>query len=77
VAKAILNNKKAKKIIGGGETIALLQRTKSKVKSQSPQRGTPLAGKSKLFISTGGGAMLAYLAGKKLVGIEALKRINE
>jgi 3-phosphoglycerate kinase len=63
MAKAVLKNKKAQKVIGGGDTIALLQRAKSKVKSQ----------KSKLFISTGGGAMVQYLSGKKLPGIEVLK----
>ncbi len=59
--KAVLKNKKAHIVIGGGETSASLK----------------LLGKVKvppnIFISTGGGAMLEYLSGKKLPGIEALK----
>lgn len=51
----------AVKIIGGGDTIAALQKF-----------GIPL--KSFDHVSTGGGAMLEMLAGKKLPGIEALKR---
>ena len=46
-------------IVGGGETAFLM----SKVKGQ----------RSNVFLSTGGGAMLEYLAGKGLPGIEALK----
>ena len=46
-------------IVGGGETAFLM----SKVKGQ----------RSNVFLSTGGGAMLEYLAGKGLPAIEALK----
>jgi phosphoglycerate kinase len=46
-------------IVGGGETIAALRRTKMSDFVD--------------FVSTGGGAMLEYLAGKRLPGIEALK----
>ncbi len=60
IAKAIMANKKAFSIIGGGETTSLM----SKVKCQ----------KSNVFLSTGGGAMLEYLAGKKMPGIEALNK---
>jgi phosphoglycerate kinase len=59
IAKAILKNK-GLVIIGGGETAGLLKAKDSKLKAN-------------IFISTGGGAMLEYLAGKKLPGIEALK----
>ena len=62
IAKAILKNKKARVVIGGGETIAALP---LKVKKQNY---------GQVFISTGGGAMLEFLAGKKLPGIESLKR---
>lgn len=62
IGQAILKNKRAKIVIGGGETIASLP---FKPKSQNPKPG--------VFLSTGGGAMMEYLAGKKLPGIEALK----
>ena len=62
IAKAILKNKKAKTVIGGGETIAALP-----LKINKQEYGN-------LFISTGGGAMLEFLAGKKLPGITALKK---
>lgn len=61
--KAVLKNKKAHIVIGGGETAASL----SLLKTNSYKL------KANLFISTGGGAMLEYLSGKKLPGIEALK----
>jgi phosphoglycerate kinase len=64
--KAILKNKKAKVVIGGGETIASL-----KIIPKS-QRLKILKAKN-IFLSTGGGAMLEYLSGKKLPGIEAIK----
>jgi phosphoglycerate kinase len=48
------------KVIGGGDTIAFLRRYHM------------LKGFS--HVSTGGGAMLEFLAGKKLPGVEALKR---
>ncbi len=60
IAKAIFKNKKAKTIIGGGETIASLP-----LKINKPEYG-------KIFVSTGGGAMLTFLVGKKLPGIKAL-----
>lgn len=59
IAKTIADNQEAFSIVGGGETIALIDRM----------------GLTERFnhISTGGGAMLAFLAGEKLPGIEALK----
>ncbi len=61
--KAILANKKAHIVVGGGETVTSL-------KTLFP-KPHPLS--SNLFLSTGGGAMLMYLSGEKLPGIEALK----
>ena len=60
IAKAIIKSK-AFSVIGGGETISLF---KLQTTNHKPQNN--------IFISTGGGAMLEYLAGKKLPGIEAL-----
>jgi len=57
IVEAILKNKRAKIIIGGGETIAVVKNFKIK------------DGK-KVFISTGGGAMLEFLSGKNLPGIK-------
>jgi len=60
IAKAIAANKKAFSLAGGGETVMFLKENKLDDKFS--------------FISTGGGAMLEFLAGKKLPGIEALRR---
>ena len=57
LAKAIIKSK-VFSIVGGGETTALISKLKM-VKKFS-------------FVSTGGGAMLEFLSGKKLPGIEAL-----
>lgn len=51
---------RALKIVGGGDTLTALRKYKL------------LSGFT--FVSTGGGAMLDFLAGKKLPGIEILKR---
>lgn len=59
--KAILANKRAQIVVGGGETLASLSLLK-----------THYSLPKNVFLSTGGGAMLAYLAGKKLPGIESL-----
>ena len=58
IAKSIAENKKAYQVIGGGETVMFLKKLKLDKKID--------------FISTGGGAMLEFLAGEKLPGIEAL-----
>ena len=47
-------------VVGGGDTVSALARTGLLKKFQ--------------FVSTGGGAMLTYLAGEKLPALEALKR---
>jgi phosphoglycerate kinase len=59
VAQAIGRNRKAFSVSGGGETVMFLKRYKLDKKFS--------------FISTGGGAMIDFLAGEKLPGIEALK----
>lgn len=58
VLKAI-NQSQGKAIIGGGETTAFA------IKQGFHKKNG--------FLSTGGGAMLAYLAGEKMPGIESLK----
>lgn len=60
VARAIAANRKAFKLTGGGETVMFLKKHHLDKKFS--------------FISTGGGAMLDFLAGKKLPGIEALSK---
>ena len=59
LARAIARNRRAFSLAGGGETVAFIRKYK--------------LDKKFTFISTGGGAMLDFLAGKKLPGIEALK----
>lgn len=60
VARLIAKSK-AMSIIGGGDTVAAIDRAKIPLKKFS-------------FVSTGGGAMLNFLAKGTLPGIEALKR---
>jgi len=60
IAKEILNSSSAA-IIGGGETTSLFN---LKPKSYNL--------KTNIFLSTGGGAMLEFLGGEKLPGIEVL-----
>ena len=60
IAKAIAKNRRAFTLTGGGETVMFLKKYGLDKKFS--------------FVSTGGGAMLDFLAGKKLPGIEALKR---
>jgi phosphoglycerate kinase len=61
-------NKKAKIIVGGGETVFSFN---SKFDPPTGGRNSKLG--RNVFISTGGGAMLQFLSGKKLPGLEALK----
>jgi len=58
IAKAIMESK-AKKIVGGGDTITALSQLGLLDKAD--------------YVCTGGGAMLEFLSGKKLPGLEALK----
>ena len=62
IIEAILKNKNAKVVIGGGETLAAISKYQSVISKNK-----------NIFVSTGGGAMLEYLSGKKLPGIETLK----
>lgn len=59
IARAIGRNRRAFSVTGGGDTVAFLKKYKLDKKFS--------------FISTGGGAMVDFLAGKKMPGIEALK----
>ncbi len=61
--RAIFKNKKAHIVVGGGETITSLRLLRS-------THPVP----KNIFLSTGGGAMLEYLSGKKLPGIVALEK---
>jgi phosphoglycerate kinase len=61
IAQAIVASS-AFKVIGGGDTISAVDKIGLLDKFD--------------FVSTGGGAMLAYLAGEKLPGLEALDALN-
>lgn len=71
ITTAVFKNRKAGVVIGGGETVASLNKIDLRFKIPAYPAGRQ---DSRIFISTGGGAMLEYLAGKKLPGIEALKK---
>ena len=60
IARTIVANKKAFSVTGGGETVMFLKKYKLDKKFS--------------FISTGGSAMLDFLAGEKLPGVEVLKK---
>src|SRR5680860_186905 len=63
IINAIIKNKLAFSIIGGGETITCLR-------SFNPK----FQGSDSIFLSTGGGAMLKYLVGEPLPGLIALNK---
>ena len=58
----VLKNKKARNIIRGVETIYSLP-----IKTDKQNVGN-------IFLSTGGGAMLHFLVGKKLPGLKTVKK---
>jgi phosphoglycerate kinase len=60
IAEAVAGNRRAFSVVGGGETVTFLKKHGLDRKIN--------------FVSTGGGAMLDFLAGEKLPGIEALKK---
>lgn len=62
VAKAVLGNKQAVTVIGGAETVYSLP-----IKTTKQKQGN-------VFLSTGGGAMLHFLAGEKLPALAALEK---
>jgi 3-phosphoglycerate kinase len=62
IGKAIVKNKKAFKVAGGGDTVSAINKFKLQKKFD--------------HLSTGGGAMLEFLAGETLPGLEALGYYN-
>jgi 3-phosphoglycerate kinase len=68
IAQAIGKNKAANTLAGGGETVEALERLG--LVEEFSARGGPASGWD--FVSTGGGAMLTFLAGEKMPGLEAV-----
>ncbi|MFA5392321.1 MAG: phosphoglycerate kinase [Candidatus Paceibacterota bacterium] len=70
IIEAILENKTAKIVIGGGDTLMAFKVLKPTYMVQN----TRLRGQADdRFFSTGGGALLKYLIEKSLIGLKALK----
>ena len=68
IAKYI-SHTKAKCVIGGGDSVAAIQ----KIKKAAKQNGEDVKQEfSNIYLSTGGGASLEFLEGKTLPGIAAL-----
>jgi phosphoglycerate kinase len=63
IAKAIIANKRAFRLVGGGETVGFFYEYKLEKKFD--------------FVSTGGGAMLDFLSGETLPGIRALESVGK
>ncbi len=59
ILKSIINNKEVFSLLGGGETLQLLEETNNLQKIS--------------FVSTGGGAMLTFLGKQTMPGLEVLK----
>jgi len=65
IIDAILSKQKAQTIIGGGDTLLAFKILKSEYRIQNTEYR---------FFSTGGGAMIKYLVGESLPGLQALKK---
>lgn len=65
ILEAIIQNQKAKTIIGGGDTLMAFRILKPQYEIKNTEQR---------FFSTGGGAMLKYLAGESLPALEALEK---
>ena len=64
-----ISHTKAKCVIGGGDSVAAIQ----KIKKAAKQNGEDVKQEfSNIYLSTGGGASLEFLEGKTLPGIAAL-----
>ncbi|NMB92276.1 MAG: phosphoglycerate kinase, partial [Parcubacteria group bacterium] len=64
IIEAIINNTKAQTVIGGGDTIKSLKMLNSNFQISNS-----------VFLSTGGGATMAYLANKELPGLINLDQL--
>ena len=70
VARFIAQRTKAKCVIGGGDSVAAV----NKIIEEAEKNGEDMTEFKKRFhLSTGGGASLEFLEGKKLPGIEAIE----
>ncbi len=69
-----ISHTKAKCVIGGGDSVAAIQ----KIKKAAKQNGEDVKQEfSNIYLSTGGGASLEFLEGKTLPGIVALNNKEE
>lgn len=69
ILKLSESNNKSFSLVGGGETTSSL--------NLITNYRLLITKNKNIFVSTGGGAMLEYLSGKELSGIEALKKVDK
>ena len=73
VARYIAENTNAECVIGGGDSVAAI----NKIKKEAVKNGEDMKPFDRIYLSTGGGASLEFLEGKELPGISAIQDVKK